>query len=107
MARYSRVALYHKAQNATHNHPKLKQAQFRKEIVQIPEAKQEHDVFHHEEHKESDLTPAVNVGAPVNLEAPEVADSGAEAKRTVKKPTASSKMKRSASASKASAPKMK
>ncbi|MES2681529.1 MAG: hypothetical protein V4635_16660 [Bacteroidota bacterium] len=40
MARYSRVALYHKAQNAAHNQAnKLKQTPVKKAIVQIPEAK--------------------------------------------------------------------
>ena len=67
MARYSRVALYNKAQNASHNQiNKTKPAVFRRNIVEIPEAKNQTDVSEkvHDDLEKTEpvFTPYVEVG---------------------------------------------
>lgn len=70
MARYSRVALYHKAQNAAHNQAmKLKQTPFKKDTIEIPEAKATADpagLMHHEPAHVASLVPAVKAGGVEN-----------------------------------------
>lgn len=97
MARYSRVALYHKAQNASHNQPKLKPTYYKKDIVQIPEAKNEpvNTLHQVEDKKEPVLKPAVETEASVAPKKTKMSG-----KRPVKKSATSQTPKKKASGSK-------
>jgi len=97
MARYSRVALYHKAKNASHNQPKLTPIQFKKNIVKIPEAQPEqvNMLQHQEDKKHLEFKPVVET-LPVEVKETKVIS---KAKKAVKRST-SSKKKVSASKTK-------
>lgn len=112
MARYSRVALYNKAHNAAHNQMnRTKPAPFRRNIVEIPEAKNSSEMqqtIHKDlEEKETAFTPAVEVASPEAAEQIKSVRSKVS-KRRAKKSTAAPKMKKTnAHTKKASSSKMK